>query len=390
MRPSFLLAGNLLVVLGAATPAELQQPDDECIQDELLNCFSSSLVQASQYCTNSVVTATGFTEVVTVTPTVTITNAVTATAIVTQSPPLRLRRRKRGCSHRPPLDCLRSFASSVEPFQVASACSCIGIASTTEVATVTADVTDTVTETPTVTELVTVTLPPLEEEPSQEPTLEPTTTSAAEPTTETSAEETTIEPTPTPTPEPSTTSSVEESTQEPTTTPAPESEPEPTTTTTSVAEPTTSSAPLPEITNGEFNSLEGWTVGTAIGGATAQSVPYGPDPNRALELFTSYFIRSTAASISISQRINCEPGVSYRLTTLYSIMSSYTNGSPWSIVLGGTTIASGIGNSVARTQVSHTFVCSATPAANELSYRIQSHISRQARMLVDSVAVVRV
>ena len=70
MRSSFLLAGNLLVVLGAATPAVLQQRDDECVQDELYNCFTSSLAQASQFCTNSIVTATAFTEVTTVTPTV--------------------------------------------------------------------------------------------------------------------------------------------------------------------------------------------------------------------------------------------------------------------------------------------------------------------------------
>lgn len=72
MRSSFLLAGNLWVILGAATSAKLEQRDDveECVQDGLLNCFSSSLVQASQFCTNSIVTATAFTEVVTVTPTV--------------------------------------------------------------------------------------------------------------------------------------------------------------------------------------------------------------------------------------------------------------------------------------------------------------------------------
>ncbi|KAK4170767.1 hypothetical protein QBC36DRAFT_370026 [Triangularia setosa] len=386
MRSSFLLASSLLVILGAATPAELQQPDDNCIQDELLNCFSSSLVQASQYCTSSIVTATGFTEVVTVTPTVTITNAVTVTAIVTQSPPPRLRRRKRGCSHRPPLDCLRGFASSVEPFQFASACSCIGIASTTEVATVTADATDTVVETPTVTGYLTVTVPPLEEEPTPEPTPEPTTSSTSETTSETSAEESILEPTPTPTSEASVATSVEESIQQPPTTPAPE----PSTATTSVAESITSSTPPPAITNGDFNSLEGWTVSLLNGGATARAIPYGAGGNHAMELYTSYFLRSSPAAITVNQRIICEPGASYRLTTQFSIVSSYSNGNPWSIVLGSATLTSGSGASVAWNQASRIFVCSGTPSANDFMYRMQSNTAREARMLVDFVTVTRV
>ncbi|KAK0742039.1 hypothetical protein B0T21DRAFT_345887 [Apiosordaria backusii] len=382
MRSFFLLAGNAVVILGAATPAEIQR-GDECIQDDLLNCFSSSLVQASQFCTNSIVTATATTEVVTVTPTVIITDAITETATVTETPQLRGKRRKRGCSPRPPLNCLRSFATSVEPFQFASACSCIGITTTTEFATVTADVTNTIVETPTVTEYVTVSLPPSVDESTSEPILEPTTTSEPipEPTT---TSEPILESTTTsePIPEPTTTS---EPILESTTTSELEVS---TTTTVSTSESATPSTPPPLIANGDFEkgSLEGWTVTlTAPGGAVGSAVQYGA--SYVMELYSSYFLRNSASAITASQTVQCEPGSSYRLTFLLSIVSSYTNGNPWSVVLGSTTIASGAGSSTAWRQFTYTFVCSSTEAVNNLNFRLQSNNNRAARMMVDNVAV---
>ncbi|VBB76843.1 Putative protein of unknown function [Podospora comata] len=396
MRSSFLLAGNLWVILGTATSAKLERRDEveECVQDGLLNCFSSSLVQASQFCTNSIVTATAFTVVVTVTPTVTVTNAITETATITepvtepttiaQSLPLKARRRKRGCSNRPPLNCLRSFASSVEPLQFTSACGCIGITSTTELATVTADVTSTIFETPTVTEYVTVSPTPVEEESTQQPTTEPTTT---EPAPTTPIEESTLEPTATPTPEVTTTTTAEESTLEPTTTTAPE----PTTSTVSVPESTTSAAPPPLITNGDFsgNSLEGWSITNRIGtGASVGVISQGAG-NYMMEIQSSYFVSAAITGLSVSQTINCEPGADYRLTFRISVISSYTNGNPWSVVLGGRSITSGPGSSLAWTQIGYTFVCSATQGGNDLTFRIQSNNNRAARMLVDDVVVTK-
>ncbi|KAK4171259.1 hypothetical protein QBC36DRAFT_391226 [Triangularia setosa] len=388
MRSSFLLAGNLFVILGAATPVELQQRDDECVQDQLYNCFSSSLVQASQFCTDSIVTATGFTEVVTVTPTLTITNTVTETATITQSPPLRARRGKRGCSHRPPLNCLRSFASSVEAFQFTSACACIGIRSTTDVATVTADVTNTIVETPTVTEYVTVSPTSLVEESTQEPTSEPTTiTSTPEVPLTASVEKFTPEPTTTSAPGTSTTISAEESTREPTTTPVPES----TTTTAAVPESTTSSAPAPLVTNGDFdrNSLEGWAVSAMPAGGSIVSTRNLSGRGYVLDIYTSYFLRSTTATATVVQTIQCEPGASYRLIFLLSLVSSYTNGNPWSVKLGSTTVASGAGSSVAWNQFSHTFACSSAESGNDLVFKLQSNTAREARLLVDDVIVVK-
>ncbi|KAK0670341.1 hypothetical protein QBC41DRAFT_345679 [Cercophora samala] len=410
MRSSLVLASNLLVILGSATPTELQQRDDvdECVQNELLNCFSSSLVQASQFCTNSIVTGTAFTAVVTVTPTITVTNTVTETATITnavteattitQSLPLRARRRKRGCSHRPPLNCLRSFASSVEPLQFTSACACIGITSTTELATVTADATDTIVETPTVTEYVTVTPTPVEEESTQEPTLEPTPTT-------TPAEESTLEPSPTVTPESTTTTSAEESTLEATTISVPESttsaaettqeptttsSPQPTTSTVSIPQSTTSSTPPPLITNGDFssNSLEGWSISSRVGtGASVAVISQGA--NYVMEIQSSYFVNFAAAGLGVSQTINCNPGSTYRVTFRMSIVSSYSNGNPWSVVMGSSTITSGTGSSLAWTQLSYTFVCSATETGNILTFRLQSNNNRAARMLVDDVVVTK-
>lgn len=234
-----------------------------------------------------------------VTETATITEPVTEPTTIAQSLPLKARRRKRGCSNRLPLSCLRSFASSVEPLQFTSACGCIGITATTELATVTADVTSTIFETPTVTEYVTVSPTPVEEESTQQPTTEPTTT---EPAPTTPIEESTLEPTATPTPEVTTTTTAEESTLELTTTTAPE----PTTSTVSVPESTTSAAPSPLITNGDFsgNSLEGWSITNRVGtGASVGVISQGAG-NYVMEIQSSYFVSATIAGLSVSQTIN--------------------------------------------------------------------------------------
>jgi hypothetical protein len=69
MRLLFTASCGLLVGFVAANSAQLDQRD-ECIEDALYNCFTSSLVQASAYCTRSIVTVTEATNTVTVTPTV--------------------------------------------------------------------------------------------------------------------------------------------------------------------------------------------------------------------------------------------------------------------------------------------------------------------------------
>lgn len=84
-----------------------------------------------------------------------------------------------------------------------------------------------------------------------------------------------------------------------------------------------------------------------------------------------------------------EPGADYRLTFRISVISSYTNGNPWSVVLGGRSITSGAGSSLAWTQIGYTFVCSATRGGNDLTFRIQSNNNRAVRMLVDDVVVTK-
>ncbi|KAJ4294676.1 hypothetical protein N0V88_004906 [Collariella sp. IMI 366227] len=126
MKLSNIATSGLLFSIVYATPVELHQREPEteqCIEDALYACFTSSLAQASTYCTNSIVTVSETTKTVTFTPTITVTEAVTETTI--------------------------------QPAQFTSACSCIGVTTTTLVATATASVPATVVETQTATATIT-------------------------------------------------------------------------------------------------------------------------------------------------------------------------------------------------------------------------------------------
>lgn len=80
------------------------------------------------------------------------------------------------------------------------------------------------------------------------------------------------------------------------------------------------------------------------------------------------------------------PGRAYRVSFIYSIVSSYTNGNPWSVVLGGETLISGAGSS--RAWASHTKDYTCTGTGNDvLQFRIRSNNNREARLLVDNVTV---
>jgi len=261
MRLTTAISSGVLVGLVAASPAELHRRDPEaCVEDALYACFTSSLSQASAYCTNSVITVAETTNTVTFTPTVTITDAVTATATVTataiqtatttvtqirEAVNKRAARRKRGSCHpKPPLACLASLpTAAIQPAQLTSACSCIGVTTATVTATVTADAPHTVVETQTATATVT----------------DSVTQTSVVTVTEIS---TSTKPVPTP-----------------------------------------SAAPV--VVNGDFETgtMDGWSVLARTGaGDTQEIVPHGS--GHALKITTSYFVRNAAASVSIGQPLN--------------------------------------------------------------------------------------
>ncbi|KAK4121571.1 hypothetical protein N657DRAFT_635602 [Parathielavia appendiculata] len=77
-------------------------------------------------------------------------------------------------------------------------------------------------------------------------------------------------------------------------------------------------------------------------------------------------------------------GTRYRLTFQIIIVSSYTNGNPWSVTLGGVTLVSGAGSYIAPVQYWFPVTCGATAASNTLAFRLQSNTNRAARLLVDN------
>ncbi|KAK4465184.1 hypothetical protein QBC42DRAFT_314388 [Cladorrhinum samala] len=83
----------------------------------------------------------------------------------------------------------------------------------------------------------------------------------------------------------------------------------------------------------------------------------------------------------------CEAGKQYRIVVKYSVVSSYTNGNPWSVAVGGTTVTLGAGASVAWTQQSAVVTCAASSADNLVKFSLSSNNNRAARLLVDFVTV---
>ncbi len=80
-------------------------------------------------------------------------------------------------------------------------------------------------------------------------------------------------------------------------------------------------------------------------------------------------------------------GTTYKLNLSVSFASSYTNGNPWSVVMGGTTIISGAGASAPWTVRSLTFTCGATATNNLLQFRVASNNNRSGYLMVDNITV---
>ena len=69
-----------------------------------------------------------------------------------------------------------------------------------------------------------------------------------------------------------------------------------------------------------------------------------------------------------------------------SVVSSYTNGSPWSVALGNGVFVSGAGSSLAWTQYSFNWRCGST-SSNTLAFKLQSNANRAASLLVDNLTL---
>ena len=201
---------------------------------------------------------------------------VTATSIEHIAKRSRPRKRRGACVAKPPA-CLANLPSAVQEAQFTSACSCIGITTTTHLATVTASTPETVLETLTVTDTPTVTVWVPEFPESTETSIIETSTTSV--------------------PETSTAAPIETSTIETSTTSVPE---------TSTAAPTPSVAPAIENGGFETGSLAPWVISSRVGSGDVVSVIKSTAPNGGsymLSILTSYFIRNAAASVTISQPI---------------------------------------------------------------------------------------
>jgi hypothetical protein len=180
---------------------------------------------------------------------------VTATSIEHIAKRSRPRKRRGACVAKPPA-CLANLPSAVQEAQFTSACSCIGITTTTHLATVTASTPETVVETLTVTDTPTVTVwVPEFPESTETSIIETSTTSVPE---------------------------------------------------TSTAAPTPSAPPIVENGDFETGSLAPWVIGSRVGSGDVVSVTKSTAPNGGsymLSILTSYFIRNAAASVTIVQPI---------------------------------------------------------------------------------------
>jgi hypothetical protein len=160
---------------------------------------------------------------------------------------------------------------------------------------------------------------------------------------------------------------------------------------TSTATPSASACPtaaVPLLKNGNFESgnYDGWSVASSTGGAIVSVVSGGVGGSKALDISTSYFAQSMISSAVVSQTINCVQGNTYRLALNYAVVSSYGNGSPWTIVVNGATITSGPGSASPWVSlVNNGVICGANGALLEL--RMQSNANRAAHLQIDNVDI---
>ncbi|KAM7196872.1 hypothetical protein V8F20_006839 [Naviculisporaceae sp. PSN 640] len=159
--------------------------------------------------------------------------------------------------------------------------------------------------------------------------------------------------------------------------------------TTIVSTTTTTAAAAPLISNGNFeaNNYNGWTVTSRVGGASLGTTTGGLGGLYCLSISTSYFANVVPASIRVSQPITCVAGERYRVMMDLFFSSSYSNGNPWSVVIGTTTIATGVGASMPWSIMTSTFTCSGNPTADVLSFSVASNNNRAGTMLVDNVHI---
>ncbi len=78
-------------------------------------------------------------------------------------------------------------------------------------------------------------------------------------------------------------------------------------------------------------------------------------------------------------------GTKYTIAFSLSVVSSYANGNPWSVVFGGATTFSGIGAAAAWAQYKSHVTCGTTAASNLLEFRLASQTNRAASLLIDNV-----
>ena len=162
--------------------------------------------------------------------------------------------------------------------------------------------------------------------------------------------------------------------------------------TTQTATTTAGSGPAPVVTNGSFESgdIQGWTIisQNPAGGSVVGVGAGGQGGSYFLDIFTSYFLRSAAASVVVGQPLNCIAGIRYRVSVDVAYQSSYSNGNPWTVLVGGATMVTSTGASIAWTTVNYMdYLCAGDPAVDVLQFRAQSNSSREGHLMVDNVIV---
>lgn len=95
---------------------------------------------------------------------------------------------------------------------------------------------------------------------------------------------------------------------------------------------------------------------------------------------------TTAPVLTLRSRLSVA-GSSMKITFQYSVVSSYSNGNPWSVTLGNTVLVGGGGASLSWSQFSREVVCGPTESSNTLAFRLQSNANRAASLLVADVTV---
>ena len=166
-----------------------------------------------------------------------------------------------------------------------------------------------------------------------------------------------------------------------------------TTETTTTTTETIATATAKPLSNGNFEdgTFTGWDfISRTSSGDTVSVVNGGIGGTKAFSISTSYFIRSAAAAVSYGQFLNCVAGAKYRLTFDVSVISSYTNNSPWSVSVGTTTgnVYSGTGGSLAWTSAAYVHTCATTTAENQLRLSVASNNNRAVTVLFDNFALI--